>query len=52
LELEYIFGDKKQEIVVEIDASSQIAQATSKRTRSIEENGKHQNLKMIVAFDL
>ena len=41
LELEYIFGDKKQEIVVEIDASSQIAQATSKRTRSIEENGKH-----------
>jgi len=40
LEIEYIFGDKKQEIIIEVNASAQIALATSKRTRSIEENGK------------
>ena len=52
LEIGYIFGDKKQEILVEVNASAQMALATSKRTRSIEENGKLQHIKMMVAFDL
>jgi len=41
LALDYIFGDQKQEIVVEVIANAELQQSSSKlRKRSLEENPK------------